>query len=181
MDEHITREDYIHYDKVWQRVAPELNPYPAVRESESPPAPTPPTPAPPAAAPALTDYIDSALGQRCLYQRYATCAPTIAARRTMYRLAEEELCHARRLAALHYVATGVPYHVPHMEVQKPCLPWQELLRQWWQEECCSGEAFFRAAQAAENPCLRETLHQLSQEEFRHAESLLQLLEGNALA
>ena len=30
--ERITQEDYVRYDRVWQRVAPELDPYPAVRQ-----------------------------------------------------------------------------------------------------------------------------------------------------
>ena len=81
--------DYARCSQIWQRVAPDLDPYP----SDSP-APLPAAPSPPA-CPALQlellrRFIAGELESRCAFLRCARCAPSAAARRAMQLFAREE-------------------------------------------------------------------------------------------
>ena len=168
-NERLTREDYVRYDRVWQRVAPELDPYPEARAMM-------PVPEPEAVctvsrtvdADMIAGMIDSELAARRAYQMAQRCAPTAAARRVLHQLAEEEGAHARRLMGLYYMCA----------VSVESLPWCQLLRLRYQEACCACESYRQAAEWAEDGCLRGVLLQMSADECRHAGMLLRLLEGN---
>ena len=96
-------EDYLHCDKVWQRVAPELDPYPEVRAG----AMTPVTEAAESCslvrsretAEKLRDFIERELADRRLYLEHMRCAPA-AARRILQRFAADEYRHAEMLLRL---------------------------------------------------------------------------------
>lgn len=170
-------EDYLHCDRVWQRVAPELEPYPAVRAA---------APAAPASccfarrreeAALLGDFIEHALADRQAYCRQMRSAPA-AARRVLRQLAEEEGGHARRLMGLYYMMTGRCYHAAVPAEDGECLPWCAFLRRRYEEECAGGYAYAKAAEETEDACLRRVLERMAADEYRHAELLVQLLEGN---
>ena len=132
-------------DRIWQRVSPELDPYPEVRAACREPSREPRTeniqertgaaavPAAPEipAAPAesgcclagramgsirlIQDFIEDELADRRAYLAYAACAPNVAARRLLRHLAGEEGIHARRLMWVYYLVTGCCYQ-PRLQV-----------------------------------------------------------------
>lgn len=173
-------EDYLHCDKVWQRVAPELDPYPEVRAG----AMTPVTEAAESCslvrsretAEKLRDFIEHELADRRLYLEHMRCAPA-AARRILRQIADEEGAHARRLMGLYYIMTG-QYYRPALCAAVEPLAWCALLRRRYAEECTGGYAYHRAAEEVEDECLCRILQRFAADEYRHAEMLLRLLEGN---
>ena len=171
-------EDYLHCDKVWQRIAPQLQPYPEVRGA-----------APPAQtqgccmarrqeeADTLRDFIEHELSDRRTYLTHLRCAPP-QERAVLRRIAEEEGAHARRLMGLYYIMTGQCYHPALSAAAEEVLPWCALLRRRYGEECAGGYAYQMAAQQTQDECLRRILQQFAADEYRHAGQLLRLLEGN---
>lgn len=123
-------------DRIWQRVSPELDPYPEVRAacrepSREPGAENIPERTGAAAVPAapeipaepaesgcclagramgsirlIQDFIEDELADRRAYLAYAACAPNVAARRLLRQLAGEEGSHARRLMGVYYLVTA---------------------------------------------------------------------------
>lgn len=168
-------EDYLHCDRVWQRVAPELAPYPALRE------PTPAASCCPRRrreeAERLGDFIEHELADRQTYCQQMRSAPP-AARRVLRQLAEEEGGHARRLMSIYYMMTGQCYHAAMPAADGECLSWCAFLRRRYEEECAGGYAYAKAAEETEDECLRRMLQRMAADEYRHAELLVQLLEGN---
>ena len=175
-------------DRIWQRVSPELDPYPEVRAacrepSREPGAENIPKRTGAAAVPAapeipaepaesgcclagramgsirlIQDFIEDELADRRAYLAYAACAPNVAARRLLRQLAGEEGSHARRLMGVYY-----------------------LVRTRYHAETCGGLRYAQAAEATEDVCLREIWEELSAAEYRHARQLLSLLEQMVLA
>ena len=88
---------------VWQRVAQSLPPL------EAPAADTGScgvaAPPPEDSTHRLRRFIDEELSMARAYRRQVRCAPP-SARRTLLRLSDEELAHARTLLAAHYLLTG---------------------------------------------------------------------------
>ena len=115
--------DYDSCRRVWQRVSPELDPYPAGEGSAGCPA----APAPDLKR--LQELIEGELGDRRAYLCAARCAPHPAARRTLQRMAADEGAHARRLLAVYYLACGQCYRPALPSGPAESLPWRALLRQ----------------------------------------------------
>lgn len=127
--------DYRQYDRVWRRVAPDMEPYPDM--ADLPGQPTPAENAAPMPAPAAEEQLPGAQMDPCCmgsaamemlgviqgfieeeladcryYQAFARQAPSWA-RQHLRQIATEEACHARRLMAVYYLslpaaATGLP-------------------------------------------------------------------------
>lgn len=190
-NENRRQNECVHYDKVWQRVAPQLNPYPAVRAAgDGTPAPPPELPeeagcclsvgsgADPGQ---LCRFIETELEVRRSYLAFARCAPNPNARRILREIAAEEEGHARRLMGVYYMITGQCYR-PDISMGRMEIPaWCELLRRCYHAETCSGYRYQQAAQETRDVCLSHILAQISADEYRHAAQLLRLLEGNLLA
>lgn len=175
--------DYRLYDRVWQRVAPELNPYPEVRNAEMTPVSPPPTPCsqPHGQADNLRDLVDEELAGRRTYLAYARCAPNNNARRIMRQLAEEEGRHARRLLSLDYLMSGECYK-PLPAADCIAVPaWCKALRQRYHEETYDAMRYEQLSHEADDPALAKIMQELSCDEMRHARQLLCLLEQNMLA
>ena len=183
--ETITHEDYVRYDRVWQRVAPGLDPYPEARAA----AAMMPVPVKEAEeccclaqtradVEAIRDFIEHELADRRIYLEHMRCAPSAAARRILRQIADEEGTHARRLMGLYYIITGQCYRPALCAAPTEMQPWCQLLRRRYGEECAGGYAYRRAAEETEDACLRRILERFSADEYRHAELLLRLLEGN---
>ena len=177
--------DYIKCDKVWQRVAPELNPYPQARAAVIvPPAQEPECCLASAAEKELSDlqaFIEEELEDRRTYLLYARCAPNANARRILRELAAEEGGHARRLMGVYYLITGQCYKPAVNMGRTEQLPWCQALRDRYHAETCGGYHYQHWAQETDDVCLGHILAQFSADEYRHAGILLQLLEGNMLA
>lgn len=189
-NENRRQTECVHYDKVWQRVSPQLNPYPAVRAADmgDPPAPRPPeeegcclSPGSGADPAQLCRFIEEELETRRRYLTFARCAPSPNARRILREIAAEEEGHARKLMGVYYMITGQRYR-PDIAVGRIEIPaWCELLRRCYHAETCGGYRYQQAAQETRDVCLSHILAQLSADEYRHAAQLLRLLEGNLLA
>ncbi len=159
---------------VWERVLSAREP----RQEQEPPCPEPPDCECPE-TPDCTVTPDQLLEWACdechdasLYRHLARCLPN-SARRWLLEIANDEQCHAKRLAAHYFTMTGcraqlhahfVPSHTP-----------RELLRQRYQAELDGSAQYRDAAQCAEGE-LRCLLDQLSRDEARHSRMVMCLLE-----
>lgn len=182
-------EDYQRYDRIWQRVSPELNPYPEARGPRPPVPgkgePRPPVPGrgePPFCRPGgatpeeLQEYLRDELADAQIYRHLAPLAPTMEGKRVMRALAEDEAGHAKALQAAYYLLTGRTYPVTVVLPPQTKLPWRDRLRERWHEESRGGKRYDLAADRAGDRCLGQLFTRLAQDEYRHAEQLRKLLE-----
>ena len=181
--------DYEACREVWKRVAPEEDPYPmadnantqmSAQDSE---LTLPGAEADPCCMGSeamellavLEGYIEEELEDRRRYLALSRQAPSWA-RQTLRDMAEEENGHARRLMAARYLITGQPYR-PNLVCGVFCPGrWAEELRRSYHEEACGGLNYARAADGTTDVCLVKLLNELSEDEYRHAERLMALLE-----
>ena len=188
--------DYRQHDRIWQRVAPTLEPYPGLRQSPAPTEALSPTQLSAAAESQLpgaelnpccmgsaaaemlnviAGFIEESLSDRQQFLAAIRQAPQWA-RQTMRDLADNEGAHARRLMAVHYLITGSCYQ-PALRRERICISnWCVFLRERYHAEACNGLNYQRAAEGTTDPCLTRLLSQLSAESYRQADILLQLLE-----
>ena len=198
--------DFRRHDHIWQRVAPGLEPYPAVRQGTEvmtetilpregsgttgestvqirqetllPGADPNPCCMGTAAAESLK-VLTGFLEEELRDQRiYQAMARQSPswARQRLRELAAEEGEHARRLAAVHYLITGSCYQ-PAISMERLCLGnWCAALRERYHEAACNGWNYARAAEETTDVCLKRLLSGLSAEEYRHADVFLGMLE-----
>lgn len=199
-----TEADYRRYDRIWQRVSPELTPYPEARAAQDgaaierrparapdPPnqpgpsspsrLPGPPSkPARPDAAPGtvelIQDFVREELANAQTYRYLAGQSPTAEGRRLMQRLAADETAHVKTLQAAYFLLTGETYRVTVVLPPQPKLPWRDRLREQYHASSRGGAAYERAAEETRDKSLRQMFGQLSQDEYRHAELLRGLIE-----
>ena len=181
--------DYEACREVWKRVAPGEDPYPmadnantqmSAQDSE---LTLPGAEANPCCMGSearellavLEGYIEEELEDRRRYLALSRQAPSWA-RQTLRDMAEEENGHARRLMAARYLITGQPYR-PNLVCGVFCPGrWAEELRRSYHEEACGGLNYARTADGTTDVCLVKLLNELSEDEYRHAERLMTLLE-----
>ncbi len=196
--------DFRQYDRIWQRVAPTLEPYPpsdserhdageaalrtasqaalspaALRQEDTlPGAEENPCCMGSVAAEmltVLTGFVEEELEDQRYYQILARQAPAWA-RQQLREIAAEEGGHARRLLAVHFLITGTCYR-PAIHCDRICLHgWCAALRERYHEEACGGLNYLRAADGTTDPCLRRLLQELSADEYRHADWMMRMLE-----
>ncbi len=192
--------DFRRYDRVWQRVAPDLEPYPGMNAAAPAAAPQPPQAAAPgdlarqesqlpgaaqnpccmgsAAAEmleVLTGFIEEELADRRYFLAMSRQAPSWA-RQRLRDIAADEGAHARRLMAAHYLITGQCYRPAIASGAVTIGRWCPALRERYHMEACSGLNYARSADGTTDPCLRKLLNELSADEYRHAEELMTMLE-----
>ena len=203
--------DFRQYDRIWQRVAPTLEPYPSPgrgssaqqepeganpqaetsqmpglaltpaqvrQESTLPGAERNPCCMGSAAAEmleVLTGFVEGELADQRYYQTLARQAPSWA-RQQLRDIAADEGSHARRLMAVYFLITGECYR-PTIHCDRIYLPgWCAALRERYHEEACGGLNYVRAAEGTTDPCLARLLDELSADEYRHADTMLRMLE-----
>ena len=191
--------DFRRYDRVWQRVAPDLEPYPggntavpvqqpqvepepvpalARQESQLPGAAQNPCCMGSAAAEmleVLTGFIEEELADRRYFLAMSRQAPSWA-RQRLRDIAADEGAHARRLMAAHYLITGQCYRPAIAGGAVSVGRWCPALRERYHIEACSGMNHARSADGTTDPCLAKLLNELSADEYRHAEELMAMLE-----
>lgn len=190
--------DFRRYDRVWQRVAPDLEPYPGVNAAAAP-APQP------QAAPAgqlarqesqlpgaaqdpccmgsaaaemlevLTGFIEEELADRRYFLIMSRQAPSWA-RQRLRDIAADEGAHARRLMAVYYLITGQCYRPAITGGTVSIGRWCPALRERYHIEACNGMNYARSVDGTTDPCLAKILNELSADEYRHAEELMAMLE-----
>ncbi len=183
-----TDRDYLQYDRIWQRVAPELNPYPKAREALAAhkQQPMPPHKEPDSEETVSLTQLEGLMGTmltaRCTYLRYARCAPHTQGRCTLQQMAGETEEDVRRLMSYYYVTTGKGYPTSaRRREDTPLQPWCQMLRKCYQEECRSAEHCRKMAECTEDRCLQEILTDVAERCHNRAARLLRLLGCNMLA
>jgi|GEM_PF-147067 len=124
---------------------------------------------------ALQGFIEDELADRRYYMAFSCQAPGWA-RQTLRDTAEDEGGHARRLMAVYYLITGQCYQ-PAVSCERICVGQLcPALRTRYHAETCGGLHYAQAANETTDPCLAKLLNELSEDEYRHAERMLVLLE-----
>jgi len=180
--------DYRAYDKIWQRVAPELDPYPEVRAAaagggqsallELPGAESDPC-CMGSQARADIDVIRGFIGEEeknvQLFSRLARSIQDRHSAAVLRKIAEGAAEHLRQLRAAYYLTMGeCPQRgrtAPSVQPEGFCA----ALRRAYHEKACSGFNYLRAADAAADLCLQQLFHAFAEEEMAHAACLLKLL------
>ena len=180
--------DYEHCERVWRKVAPQENPYPEARaametgEKSGGLLPTQTQEdtccmgtAAVQSLDVLRGFVREELAVRQTYLDFSRCAPSREARCVLRAMAGDEERHARQLTAAIYLATGDVYR-PHVCVERAHYDgYCAALRQFYHEEACGGLNYFRAGEETLDYCLEQMFSAMSQDEYRHARLLLDLL------
>ena len=190
-----SRQDYQQYDRIWQRVSPELTPYPDLRGAR---APTQTTVASTAMAPpavrletlpgaiadpccmgtqaqqslgVLQGFVDEECRQRTVYlaQVRRQLRPGRAA--LLRRMAEQSLQHIQQLMTAYYLITGQCLRPVAQQVNVSDMTWCDLLRASYHEEVCDRFNYMRASEEALDPCVKELFSRLADASQAQAEVL----------
>lgn len=193
--------DFRQYDRIWQRVAPNLEPYPGGTGESIPPVPETPAVPVPAGMTAeqesrlpgaernpccmgteaaemldvLTGYAEAALSDRRYLLALARQAPSWA-RKTLRDIAGALQAQVRQLLAAHYLITGQCYR-PSVSAERIYVGrWCPALRERYHAAACSGLNYARSAEDSVDPCLSRLFQDLSKQSYGHADALMALLE-----
>ena len=192
-----TAEDYRQYDQIWQRVSPDLNPYPEVRQESGgtgedtsvgggeedlgnlPGAQMDPCCMGSAAMDSLqvlAGFIeDERAGRQSLLQ-FAGRLQNPRAVRTLRQMAAQKAAHIRQLMAAYYLTAGVCYtHTIQMPAHTGGDTYCNALRSAYHDAACLGFNYLRSADGTADLCLQHMFQKMGQETFRHADQLMQLL------
>ncbi len=187
--------DFRQYDRIWQRVAPNLEPYPdmapspekavpkapaslARQESQLPGAESNPCCMGTEAAEmldVLIGYIEEEQSDRRYITALTRQAPSWA-RQRLREIASEQANHVRRLMAAYYLITGECCR-PSISTERIYTGrWCPALRERYHAAACNGLNYARSAEDTTDPCLSLLLQELSESSYRHAAQFMQMLE-----
>ena len=183
------RYDYREYDRIWQRVSPGMEAYPATAGGKSVTEPTVREVLPPAAegncclgpgdrnmVQVITGYMEEEWQARREYCQLKNRFGGEWSRFMQRRMAcSEERYH--RLQAAYYLITGECYRPTVVCVANaPCPDGCQQLRMLYHSASCHAINYQRSADSTPDPCLEKLFTQLSQSAFSCAEQILCQLE-----
>lgn len=193
--------DYEMYDRIWQRVSPNLQPYPHLHGEASeitPPAPAAPGPAsrqsPEEETPPETALTPCCMGgdarssldvlKGFLEEELAECRCAMAlsrqvshrgTARLLRQMAGEKRETARRLQAACYLIDGA-CPAPEVPLERTRFgSLAELLRWFYHQEACNGYHYQQAAEETSDPCLSALLAELGRQAYGRADAVMRLL------
>lgn len=180
--------DYERCARVWRKVSPQENPYPEVQvvqdtevknggllSAQTQEDACCMGTAAVQSLDVLRGFVRDELAARQVYLDFARCVPSREVRRILHAMAADEERHARQLMAAIYLATGETY-CPRVCVERTRYDsYCAALRQFYHEEACGGYNYFRAGEETLDYCLEQMFSAMSQDEYRHARLLLNLL------
>ncbi len=175
--------DYREYDRIWRKVAPDLNPYPQARlesdgEMNLPGAEEDPccmgTEAMESVG-VLEGFVREELCTQRLFNRIAAHCRNMELRGILLEFAAAAAKRAKKLLSVLYLITGQPYCPEVSCEQKSWSNYCELLRMLYHGAACSGFNYARAAQETLDPCLQKLLKEFSEQEYCRANRILELL------
>ena len=201
IDDGKAAQDYARYDRIWQRVAPTMTPYPEVRAGQAAAAPAaqqgtaledmtvrqelalPGAESDPCCmgseaqdlAEVLEGFAQEEMADGATYRRLARFAPNRMASAVLRELGRGADQRGRELAAAYFLITGEQKHAVSAAVILPRLPYRELLRERYHTTVCNAFNYARAEDATPDPCLQRLLHRFSEETYYASERLLRLL------
>ena len=186
--------NYEDYDRIWQRVLPELNTFPESRNEDGD---LPGTPIPgdddlmelPGAQQnpccmgtaaqqsigVIIGFLEIEMANCRFYRCFYPKAPNQAAARAIRQMMLDEMDHVRRLRAIYYLITGECFHSTRQIPMPEIGPYCDTLRAAYHEATCGSFNYFRAAAGAPDPCLRALFERLGNSRARHAETFVNLL------
>ena len=187
---------YQAYDKIWQRVAPDLNPYPEVRagreqeggasggEESGELITLPGAQADPCCMGTLAQdsvnvvlgFMEEAASDAWDYAALVRWTRDSGTARALRSLAAREQEHLRQLQAAYYLITG---QCAQGQIQQGARRRPEnfcaALRQAYHRAACAGFNYMRAADEAEDMCLQKLFQTMGEEEMDTAGALMALL------
>lgn len=198
--------DYRQYDRVWQRVAPTLEPYPKVEVPAMAKLPGQPTPetnqnseavsssqtaeeqfpgaqADPccmgSAAEEMLPVMEGFIEVELSDRRYYMAFARQApswARQQLRELSAAAGARAKRLMAAYYLTTGRCYQASISNDRIFIGQWCSALRERYHVEACNAMNYLRAADGTTDACLVRLLNELGEESYRNADQIMALLE-----
>ena len=189
-----TAEDYRQYDRIWQRVSPDLNPYPEARAENGaadggagedlehlPGAQADPCCMGSAAMDSLQvleGFIEDERAGRQFLLDFAGRVRDPRLAGTLRQIAGEKLDHLRHLTAAYYLTTGTCYartlQVPAPDRGNTCC---QALRSAYHEAACLGLNYLRSADGTADLCLQHMFQKMGRASFRQSERLLHLVSS----
>ncbi len=170
-------------DAVWQRVSPDLNPYPEVRaaalaqeapcaaaETERRAEQSGPTPEEISAA------VEEALSARRAYLAHARCVGGTTGR-ALVQLAADSARHACRLRSLYFLLTGECYQPFSVCGQAEILSLCQFLRLRYRMAIETAERFDGWADGMTDACMASSLRAMADDKRCQAAALIDLLES----
>lgn len=196
--------DYARYDRVWQRVAPTMDPYPQVRaqrQREEAPAQEIGSAAAqdtaevrrelmlPGAeenpcclgteaqdmAAVVEGFAREEAADGASFCQLARQAPNRMQCAALRELGQSAERRGRELMAIFYLIGGEQRKFAPAAVILPRLPYRELLRQRYHDAACNALNYARAADGTADVCLQRMLARFSGESYLDAERVLKLL------
>lgn len=161
-------EDTIRCDAVWQRILPNMEPYPQVRRDAAKKE---------AASDCrkldekeLLQFIEDELRDRCTYLALSRKTRNRTEMRCLAAIGAAEACHAKKLEAAYFIMTGKQPCVKAPQMPKICCFTDEL-RNRYHNEKKGSEEYMRAAERAEDERLKNLLLCLARDEAEHADMI----------
>jgi len=184
--------DYRLYDRIWQRVSPELTPYPQVRERDGESTQSaagkggeilPGEQRDPCCMGSgakddlavLEGFLTQELAARRCYLSLAGSVCRRDVQQLLRRMGEEKLSAARELRAAIFLIAGTPAQ-PKVAVEP--MRWRSLadaLRSCYHQEACDGFNYLRAVDGTADPCLQKLLRRLGEAAWRRADEVMSQL------
>ncbi len=190
--------DYQQYDRIWQRVLPELNTFPEARNEEGD---LPGTPLPGndemAALPGAQEnpccmgtaaqqsigviigFAENEIALCRFYRCLIPHAPNQRAGAALRQILANAQDNVRRLRAVYYLITGNCFQVTRQITMPTIQGYCPTLRGAYHEETCTSFNYYRAAVGAPDPCLRALFERLGGVHRTNAEAMVNLL-GSAI-
>ena len=122
----------------------------------------------------LQEMIDEEIHDHRLYQALSRRVPA-GASSTLAAMSADELRHARRLSAAHFLISGVRYW-PVKAAAPTVGAWPAALRTAFAEEQQGAAAYLAAAGSTTDPALQALWGALAGDEAGHAQRLREILE-----
>lgn len=184
--------DYRRHDRVWQRVSPELTPFPALRgegegmaavpsarsELSLPGAEADPCclgSAAQASLPVLEGFLREERQAMQLERALLRCAPTRDAAAVLESLLRGSQTILRRVESVCYLIQGRWPQRQRWDGFSPAVRWQEGLRMAYHLEACGALNYARAGEETTDPCLNRLLEALAREKYARSDRVLNLL------
>ena len=124
--------------------------------------------------PTLQEMIDDEIHDHRLYQILSRRVPA-GASSTLASMSADELRHARRLSAAHFLISGVRYW-PAKTAAPVVGAWPAALRNAFAGEQQGAAAYLAAAGSTTDPALQALWEELAGDEAGHAQRLREILE-----
>jgi len=164
-------EDTLRCDAVWQRILPDMDPYPEIRREAAKRAEN--SREMKIGENDILRYIEDELRDRYCYMALSRKGRTKAEMRCLASIGAAEACHGKKLEAAYFIMTGKHPCVPAPKLPKICC-FTDTLRQQYYEEIKAHREYLQAAQKAEDERVKELLECIAAEEAAHADIIWSL-------